>query len=414
MSRISKFSEMVSGDALSDEEIFRQGEAQRGRIAQNITVIAFWVTVLYTLIYGAMSWWWLAGYTASFLLWYAGIYALGVKGWTRVAGVMVIGVGLVQLGGISLLFMSPAGGTQIFLALLPVFALIAIYPGDRIWTTIYSLVSITLLVYLEINRDTFVPAFDVQMKQEVLALMRGLSVAVTTGMIIAVLVSFFLDLRRARVALSQAHGQSESLLLNILPASIVERLKANETTIADDFDDASVLFADLVGFTRLASTQTASETVAMLNAVVSAFDEAVVAHGLEKIKTIGDAYMLAAGVPIARPDHIVQMIRLALMMQSLLTDHNTKTGQNLALRIGIGSGPVTAGVIGSRKFTYDLWGDTVNVASRMESTGIPGRIQVTEAVAKAAAEHFTFEDRGLIDVKGKGQMRTFLVVDPLT
>jgi class 3 adenylate cyclase len=412
MSRISQIRTSMSDAALRDDEIFQEGEVQRGRIVQNITLIAFLVTVLYALIYAVMGWWWLTGYSALFLLWYAATYATGARGRTRLAGVVLIGGGLAQIGGISVLFMSPLGGTQVFLALLPVFALIAIYPGDRVWTTLYGVVSIALLVYLEVNRDTFVPFVDVQMQDAMLGPMRGLSIAITVVMIVAVFVSFFMDLHRARLAFREAHDQSESLLLNILPPSIAERLKNNETTIADDYDDASVLFADLVGFTRLAATQTASETVAMLNSVVSAFDEAVVAHGLEKIKTIGDAYMLAAGVPISRPDHATQMIRVALAMQSLLAAHNAQTGQELGLRIGIGSGPVTAGVIGSSKFIYDLWGDTVNVASRMESMGIPGRIQVTESVAKAAAEHFTFDDRGLIAVKGKGQMHTFLVAEP--
>lgn len=148
----------------------------------------------------------------------------------------------------------------------------------------------------------------------------------------------------------------------------------------------------------------------MLNAIFTAFDAAVVAHGLEKIKTIGDSYMVASGLPTPRPDHAPQLLRFAVTMLGLLERHNARTGDGLELRIGVHSGPLTAGVIGSRKFTYDIWGDTVNVASRMESTGIPGRIQVTEAVAQAASAAFEFEARGPIAIKGKGEMETFLLV----
>ncbi|MDP6943454.1 MAG: adenylate/guanylate cyclase domain-containing protein [Myxococcota bacterium] len=225
--------------------------------------------------------------------------------------------------------------------------------------------------------------------------------------------AFLGDLHLARKKLAHAHEQSELLLLNILPASIAQRLKTHhEVTIADDYPEASVLFADLVGFTSLSSRQTASETVVMLNGIFSAFDVAVVAHGLEKIKTIGDSYMVASGVPVRRRDHVTQLLALALTMQRLLAVHNMRHGYDLELRIGVHTGPLTAGVIGSRKFTYDIWGDTVNVASRMESTGISGRIQVSEAVTRAAAGHFEFEDRGLVEIKGKGEMQTFLVVPP--
>ena len=195
----------------------------------------------------------------------------------------------------------------------------------------------------------------------------------------------------------------------MLPVSIAQRLKVKQHVIADDFSDASVLFADLVGFTSLAARQGATETVTMLNSIFSAFDEAVAARGLEKIKTIGDAYMAAAGLPTPRPDHVEQLLGLGLDLLDILRRHNAATGSDLRLRIGVCSGPLIAGVIGSQKLSYDIWGDTVNVASRMESTGIPGRIQVTETVVEAASGAYSFEERGLVEIKGRGEMRTFLV-----
>ena len=199
----------------------------------------------------------------------------------------------------------------------------------------------------------------------------------------------------------------------MLPESIAQRLKHQQHTIADSFDEASVLFADLVGFTALAASQPASETVTMLNAIFSDFDQAVAARGLEKIKTIGDAYMVAAGLPTPRPDHATELLRLALDLLQILDRHNATHDRSLRLRIGLCSGPLVAGVIGSHKLSYNIWDDTVNVASRMESTGIPGRIQVTETLVQAAKDTFEFEERGLIEVKGCGEMRTFLVAQSL-
>lgn len=389
-----------------------EGEAQRVRVTQIIAGAGLGVTILYIGVYALMGWWPLVAYSVLFAVWYGGTYYACVRGHVRTAGIALIGGGLLQLVGISMLFLTAQGGTQIFIAVLPVFALISISPEDRLWTVGYTVIAVGVLVWLEYSRDTYVPLLDVQMSEALFAPMRAMAVAIFVFMVVGVFNAFLGDLRNARKNLSHAHMQSELLLLNILPTSIADRLKEQQETIADDYSEASVLFADLVGFTALTATQSAGETVAMLNAIVSAFDVACVAHGLEKIKTIGDAYMAASGVPRTRPDHAVETLRFARSMQKLLQVYNNESGHALELRIGVSSGPVTAGVIGSRKFIYDLWGDTVNTASRMESTGLPGRIQVTEAVALATADHFTFEDRGMIPVKGKGEMHTFLVVDP--
>jgi adenylate cyclase len=209
-------------------------------------------------------------------------------------------------------------------------------------------------------------------------------------------------------ALDREAARSERLLLNILPGSIADRLKSAPDLIADRIPEASILFADIVGFTEISRKMDASHLVGMLNEIFVGFDRAAKRLGLEKIKTIGDAYMVAAGLPEPRSDHAQAAIEMATAMQRHLETMCAEHPE-LRLRIGIHTGPIVAGVIGESKFTYDLWGDNVNIASRMESQGLPGRIQVTESFARALAGAWEFEDRGLIEVKGQGPMRTFLL-----
>ena len=210
------------------------------------------------------------------------------------------------------------------------------------------------------------------------------------------------------LALEQA--KTESVLLNILPKVISQRLKSGETLIADAHNDVTVLFADLVGFTTLSNGISAEKLVSMLNDIMSAFDLIANHEGVEKIKTIGDCYMLASGIPLARPDHAQAVVRTALAMLAALNSFNQQQGANLQIRVGIHSGPVVAGVIGVHKYTYDLWGGTVNIASRMESTGLPGRIQVSTATAQLIRDDYTLESRGPVAIKGIGEVETFLIV----
>lgn len=205
---------------------------------------------------------------------------------------------------------------------------------------------------------------------------------------------------------------SERLLLNVLPAPIAERLKTGESLIVDRFDQVTVLFADIVGFTAMSSRTSPEALVTMLNELFSRFDRLAAKHGIEKIKTIGDAYMVVAGIPQPLADHATAMAHMALDMNEAIKEYSTKAGAELQLRIGIHSGSVVAGVIGEKKFIYDLWGDTVNTASRMESTGVPGRIHVTEVTYLKLRDNFDLEQRPQIEVKGKGLMTTYLLVGP--
>jgi class 3 adenylate cyclase len=226
-----------------------------------------------------------------------------------------------------------------------------------------------------------------------------------------VMLAYFVEQReRAHRELQAERERSERLLRNVLPGPIAERLKAEPgVVIAEHHDAVSVLFADIVGFTARSTTMAAEEVVALLDQVFSAFDQLADAAGVEKIKTIGDAYMLVGGLPEQRPDHLAAVARTALAMRDEIARIAAHSGQAwLAVRIGIDSGPVVAGVIGRRKFIYDLWGDTVNTASRMESHGRPGEIQVTSRVAAALGPECAVRPRGTIEVKGKGPMSTYL------
>ncbi|MBN1935860.1 MAG: response regulator [Anaerolineae bacterium] len=219
-----------------------------------------------------------------------------------------------------------------------------------------------------------------------------------------------LMLKLAREKIQQEQALSERLLLNILPKPVADRLKQGEKIIADDYAEITVLFADIVGFTATSARMKPDRMIAMLNQVFSVCDQLAEKHGLEKIKTIGDAYMVVGGLPQPRIDHAQAVAEMALDMQREITALTDDAGQPLAIRIGIATGPAVAGVIGSAKFSYDVWGDTVNTASRMESHGCAGRIQVTAAVYERLRDKYRFESRGVIQIKNKGDMLTYFLI----
>lgn len=218
------------------------------------------------------------------------------------------------------------------------------------------------------------------------------------------------SIREKTAIIEQKNRENEALLLNILPGEIAARLKSGEQEIADSFADVTVLFGDMVGFTALSSKTSAAEIVEMLNGLFSLFDEAARELGIEKIKTIGDCYMAVCGLPSPCADHAARMARMALRMLEATHRYGKEKNLKLEIRIGLNSGPVVAGVIGVTKFIYDLWGDTVNLASRMESTGLPGQIQVTRTVYEHLNDGFEFESRGVVQVKGKGEIETWLLL----
>lgn len=232
----------------------------------------------------------------------------------------------------------------------------------------------------------------------------------TVGLLVMAALSYRHMVDVAEAALEFEYQKSEALLHNIIPPEVAERLKQNPKVIADSHKQVTILFADIVGFTEIAGRSSPETLVSLLNRIFSEFDALVDEQDCEKIKTIGDAYMVVAGLPTSKVDHAQSIARLALKMRAAAERTSRETGEDLQIRIGIHSGPVVAGVIGQKKFAYDLWGDTVNIAARMESHGLTGRIQVSADTAELINDEFELEPRGTIDIKGKGQMASYLLI----
>lgn len=266
--------------------------------------------------------------------------------------------------------------------------------------------------------DAIAPALQNLLQIRVNSLQdRRRQVKIFTLMVLAAFVYIFLSLAsnqrkrlRAEESLRQQQEKSEMLLLNVLPQAIASRLKDGDDAIADNFAEVTVLFADIVGFTEISSRIPAQQVVSLLNQVFSAFDYLAEIHGLEKIKTVGDAYMVVGGLPNPRVDHVEAVLDMAIDMRIAISKVSQEIGEDCQIRIGVNTGPVVAGVIGIKKFIYDIWGDTVNVASRMESQGISGEIQVTAETYNKVHHKYKFQERGIIPVKGKGEILTYLLI----
>jgi len=283
--------------------------------------------------------------------------------------------------------------------LAPFCALMFQTPRKAVWWFVAYLALLAVSLYF----DARFAGWAVDLPHAVSMLFFGMNI-VGPSLAIFVSMMYFVN------AFRREHERSESLLLNILPAPIAERLKEGQEIIADGFAEVTVLFADIVDFTTLSARTAPSELVALLNRVFSAFDRLAAHHGLEKIKTIGDAFMVAGGLPAPRPDHAEAVADMALDMRAAVARLSAELGEPLGIRIGINTGPVVAGVIGERKFAYDLWGDAVNTASRMESHGIKNRIQLTESTYEHLKTKYICEERGTIDVKGKEKMKTYFLI----
>lgn len=227
---------------------------------------------------------------------------------------------------------------------------------------------------------------------------------------IMILIGIFqTQIRYANAKASKENARSEGLLRNILPEPIIARLKNNTETIAEKYAETSILFADIAGFTPIAEKSKPEEVIEFLNEIFTRFDALTEKYNVEKIKTIGDAYMVVCGAPVACENHAEIVAEMALDMLADMNNYNVIHNTETSIRIGINSGPVIAGVIGKKKFAYDIWGDTVNTASRMESNGVPGKIQVTQATANLLSKKYKLECRGELDIKGKGKMKTYFL-----
>jgi adenylate cyclase len=311
--------------------------------------------------------------------------------WTTIGlGLATVFSGVLTLGGLAL-----SAGNVIWVIIAPLGAILLI--NGRAGIPVYA--GVVVIVVGSALLDPFIAADQ--------ALPHGSAVA---AMVVNVLGTAGIALGLVRYIDGQrlaARRESDALLRNVLPEPIANRLKSGERVIADHYEQASVLFADVVDFTPFAEAHSPQETVAVLNELFTDFDHLADRLGLEKIKTIGDAYMVVAGVPEAREDHAAVLVEMALAMHRLVTAHEPVYGRKLQIRTGIASGPVVAGVIGERKFSFDLWGDTVNTAARMESSGVPDQIQVTDQTCRLLAGRYPFERREGVEVKGKGRMSTW-------
>jgi len=258
----------------------------------------------------------------------------------------------------------------------------------------------------------FYPLVSATLSPTLILIFFVLNIGMVSTISILLLAYFVREKNRLFSLLRIEQAKSENLLLNILPKEIAAILKNEERTIADHYPEVSVLFADMVGFTPLASRLPPVEIVELLNEVFSFFDSLLDKYQVEKIRTIGDSYMVAAGVPRPRHDHAQVLIHMALEMRDYIAINEFCNQHGINFRVGINSGPVIAGVIGRRKFVYDVWGDTVNIASRMESHGVSGAVQITQATYERIKDEFMCEPRGTVNVKGKGEMKTWLVLAP--
>ena len=313
--------------------------------------------------------------------------------------------------GVLVLSYGVATATNWFFLVSLIFPLLLFTSNDK--GTIISLMGLTILVAsgTELYYLEHTPLLQMSPVNEIF--WYHVNVGMVFMLVGGCVYYFFRATHDAEAILEEEQKRSENLLLNILPSSIASRLKSGEGVIADQFESVSVLFTDIVGFTKFSQTVGARELVHVLNELFSRFDELSLKHNLEKIKTIGDAYMVVSGIPEPAANHAEKIAAMALDMRGVVMVWSEKLKVDLEIRIGIHSGAVVAGVIGKQKFIYDLWGDTVNTASRMESHGEPGKIQVSEDTYRLLKDKFTLRPRGEIKIKGKGLMQTYFLEERL-
>lgn len=390
-------------------------EYRRVVLVNQTAMLAGFLTIAYglmALFYNLAVFWPLVAATPVFLAAYAGVLWLDSARRFLTARIVLVLVPAVQITFATWLFSTGAGIQLHFFVLWT--ALFLLYTPKELWLSISAAVLwISLYIWLQIAFKE--PALDLHTVDGILGLdILDVAFAISSitafGLVGLTISLFYREIQRTEALLQREHQRSRDLLDNILPNSVAKRLLEGHTVFADSADDATLLFADLVGFTRLAGKLPPSELVNLLNDVFSQFDRIVERHGLEKIKTIGDEYMLAGGLPRPRSDHAQAVADAALDMLTMINDMNDRSEHSLELRVGIHTGEVVAGVIGSRKFSYDVWGDTVNTASRMQTHGLPGHIQITEETAHRLQPEFELARRGTIRVRGKGRMPAWFVL----
>jgi adenylate cyclase len=322
------------------------------------------------------------------------------------ASIYIVGIELIIHQVLCVILIGWNAGFQYFLipfAIIPYLA----PPGKKVLKISASTVGILSYLFLDLVFKTHIPYYLVSGQ-----IIKGIDFFCTfSGLFIITIMCYYFSssVANAEIAFEKEHQRAEKLLHNILPAPIAKRLEDQPETIADGFECVTVFFADIVGFSKMSEATPPHEMVSLLNEIFTKLDELAQKYGIEKIKTIGDAYMAAAGIPLPVPNHAQRIIDFSIDVINYIIEQNNVMGRNISIRIGISSGPAVAGVIGRNKFIYDLWGNTVNTSARMESSGIPGKIQVSESTYELLKDTYSFENRGKVDIKGKGLITTYLL-----
>lgn len=298
-----------------------------------------------------------------------------------------------------------SSGVILWSVICPLGALIFEKPGKALRWLVAYLALIVISGFLEVH-----PFSSSSLSPTLRTIFFVMNIGTVSTIAVVLLAYFVSQKNQLFVLLQNEQAKSENLLLNVLPREIAAILKNESRTIADHYNNASVLFADMVGFTPLSAELPPVEMVELLNEAFSHFDSLLDKYGVEKIRTIGDSYMVASGVPRGRSDHAQALVCMALEMRNFIATHTFRNDRRVSFRIGINSGAMIGGVIGKRKFVYDVWGDAVNVASRMESHGLGGAVQITQATFELIKDEFVCEPRGTVNVKGKGEMDVWLVL----
>lgn len=364
-------------------------------------------TAGYALFYVLQGWWLVATFSGLMIVSYAFCWLLNTLGWFRLSPYWLLLTAYSQLTIVPGFLVGPESGIHYFLFFAGPYSFLTLPANYRLQKALF--VTLGMLCFACVEYVALSGAWRAPVNELTMTWLHVSSIISTILLLAGMVWIYDSELSRAKVALEIEHQRSESLLLNILPGPIATRLKNEPGTIANDIPNASVLFADIVSFTELSARTSADELVGLLNEYFTAFDQLVDGHTVEKIKTIGDSYMVASGVPAPCEEHAKILVEFAQAMLHTVEQINHATGRSLQLRVGIHSGAVMAGVIGQRKFVYDLWGDTVNTASRMESHGLPGRIQISQDTYELAKQHYQFEPRAPLSVKGKGIMQLYLL-----
>ncbi len=383
-------------------------DAKRGVLLTNVmTCVAIFFTTVYQVHHLFYQWHGLLIFNFLMTCLYLSIFLMTKAGHGRFAIVFYFIVLIFQLTINPRVFLGADCGIHFFLMAVP--PMVFLMMPERHAALKALLIALPAIAFSFVEYVPFQSPADVHAPALNLKIMRIFGTTGTMAALTLAIYVFFLDLKATKEALAAEHARSESLLLNILPGPIAERLKRSQEKIADAFPGTSILFADIVGFTQLSSRMLPNEVASLLNCYFSAYDDLTERYHVEKIKTIGDGYMAAAGIPTVSLDHADLIMKTAIDMLEVTRRISRDLGLNLTIRIGINSGPSAAGIVGKKKFVYDLWGDTVNVAARMESHGEPGRIQVSEATYQLLKEKYAFEFRGKIAIKGKGELPAYLL-----